>query len=275
MSLSIPLRREPVKILLTNDDGWYSPGLWALAEALSPLGEVVVVAPDREQSGVGPAVTLHRPLRATEITGLSDNVRTYLVEGTPADSVILGLEHLAEDGVSLVVSGINQGANLGEDVLVSGTVGAALVGYFRGLPALAISVTALKNVRYDGAGQVAYSLVKAIAERGLSQPVLLNVNVPNIRPDRIKGVEITRMGRRSYMDTVQQGQDGKRAWYWIQRTRPSWEMTPGSDIYAVRHDRVSVTPLYTDLTHREQVPGLGDLCQDVLRALALERAKGK
>lgn len=263
-----------MKILLTNDDGWYSPGLWALAEALSPLGEVVVAAPDREQSGVGPAVTLHRPLRATEITGPSDNVRTYLVEGTPADSVILGLEHLAGEDVRLVVSGINQGANLGEDVLVSGTVGAALVGYFRGLPALAISVTALKNVRYDGAARVAYSLARAILEGGLPHPILLNANVPNIRPDRIRGVEITRMGRRSYMDTVQQGQDGKRAWYWIQRTKPSWEMTPGSDIYAVRHNRVSITPLYTDLTHPEQAPELDDLCRGVLGALAPERARG-
>jgi 5'-nucleotidase len=255
-----------VKILITNDDGIYSPGLWSAVEALEGLAEVVVVAPDREQSGVGGSVTLNNPVRAREIVPAVQGTQTWAVEGTPADSVILALESLVQ-GVDLVVAGINSGANLGEDVLISGTVGAALQGYTRGIPSIALSLASLRPTGFQVAAVVLKLLAVQAREGLLPASVLLNVNVPPVPAEQLAGVEVTRLAKRTYADTVRQSHDGKNGYYWITRTRPSWQMLPGTDVWAVRHRRVSLTPLQTDLTATEAMPGLADLAQRMSAAV--------
>ena len=256
-----------MKILATNDDGVYAPGLWAAVRALRDVGEVIVVAPDREQSGVGSSVTLNGIVRATEVVPVVDGTLTYAVEGTPADSVVLALETLV-GRVDLLVAGINPGANMGEDVLVSGTVGAALQGYFRGIPSLAISVTSLRTAHFEAAGQLLRTLVKQVDTGSLPKLVLLNVNLPPVGPEQIKGVDVTRLARRTYADTVRQGDDGKRRYYWITRTRPAWEMEKGTDVWSVRHRRVSITPLQTDMTSAATLSDIAGLPQRLRRAFS-------
>ncbi len=227
-------------ILLTNDDGIYAPGLWALAQALEDE-EIIIVAPDREQSAVGTSITLHNPLRIKEIKNTPvPGIKTFSVEGTPADSVILAIRYLARDKIRLVISGINEGANLGNDVFISGTVGAALQGYFYNIPSIALSVGSYKNPRFDVASKFAKLMVR---ENLLPHGFLLNINFPNLPLDEIEGVEITRLGVRSYMDEIKKGHDGKREYYWIVRGEPVWDEIPGTDIWAVRRKRISITPL--------------------------------
>ena len=255
-----------MKILVTNDDGIYSPGLWAAVEVLDGWAEVAVVASDREQSGVGPAVTLHAPVRATEAVPSVPGVPTYAIEGTPADSVILALEKLVGK-VDLVVAGINRGANLGDDVLVSGTVGAALQGYYRDVPSLAISLASLRATDFQAAAQILKMLAQQVTEGSLPRPLLLNINLPPLSPEQIEGIEVTRLARRSYTDTIREGDDGKRPYYWITRNKPAWDMEEGTDAWAVRHRRVSITPLQTDLTAAGALEALKELPPQLLSGL--------
>ncbi len=206
-----------------------------------------MVAPDREQSGVGTAITLNEPLRAMEIKPIVEGVKTYAVEGTPADCTILALETLLDEKVDLVVSGINRGANLGNDMLISGTMGAAFQGFFRDIPAFALSVAALKDVHYQTAALVGKMLAQAVERGDLESPLLLNVNVPNQPMDKIKGISLTKIGRRTYMDVVKEDDDGRRKYYWITRDKPGWVMEKGLDIWAIRRKRVSITPIHSDL----------------------------
>jgi 5'-nucleotidase len=257
-----------MRILISNDDGIYAKGLWILAEALQPLGEVVIVAPDRDQSGVGTAISLHNPVRVTEVLPQTNHIKTYAVEGTPADAVILGLEWLVERPVDLVVSGINEGSNLGDDILVSGTVGAALQAYVRGINTIAISVTALKEVRFEVATAVAELLVRYFKEAGDGNPVFLNVNVPNVFPEQIQGVEVTRTTRRSYVDAVQEGHDGKRKYFWITRQRASEEQPEeGTDRWAIQQKRISLTPLHVAWTDTSALERLRPLAQSIGQGL--------
>ncbi|MCS7207520.1 MAG: 5'/3'-nucleotidase SurE [Dehalococcoidia bacterium] len=248
-------------ILLTNDDGIHAPGLWEAAKALRPLGRVIVCAPDREQSGVGGSMTLQLPVRLTTFPSLVEGVEAYTVEGTPADAVVVAMEVVLERPPDLVVSGINQGANLGEDVLLSGTVGGALQGWFRGIPSIAVSLCTLTNFIFGPSALVVRLLAQQAAEGALPRPILLNVNLPNLPLEKLEGVEITRLGRRSYAEVVRQGDDGRRKWYWIARSRPVWEVVEGTDVWAVRHHRVSITPLTTDLTHYSLLPSLAGLAK--------------
>ncbi len=270
-----------MRILLTNDDGVGSAGIWQAARALAPLGEVIVSAPDREQSGTGGAVSLLAPVRVHRARSPISGVTAFAVEGTPADSVILALERFVEGPVDLLVSGINQGANFGEDIFLSGTVGAALQGYFRGIPSIAISVAALHRVRYRAAGVVLRALAGRFVEwsrateaaRGLTptgiaaRPPLLNINLPNVAPARMKGVEVTHLGHRAYADSIQEGDEGRRAWYWIRRERPDWEEEEGSDIWAIRRRKVSITPIITDVTAFAALPELTGIAQAMQEAL--------
>lgn len=252
-------------ILVSNDDGIYARGLWALVRELVKISDVIVVAPDREQSAVGTSVTLHQPLRIRPAEPLVEGVKAYSVEGTPGDSVIMALGVLT-DGlkIDLVMSGINEGSNLGNDVLISGTVGAALQGYFHGLPSIAISVAAIKDVYLDAAAKLGALLARKVLDGDLPRPVFLNVNLPNLPVDKIAGIDITRLGRRSYKDQVKEGTDGKRKYYWIVRGEPHWEVEPGTDIWAVRHDRISITPLQTDLTCPQHLAPCQSQCAPLL-----------
>ena len=233
-----------LKILVTNDDGIHSPGLWALAEALKNVGEVAVVAPDRDQSGIGSAKTLVAVVRAEEVPARIDGVKAFSVQGTPDDCVILATESLFQERFDLVVSGINQGANLGLDIMSSGTVGGAMQGYFRDIPSMAVSVTSLTDVKYEAAALTARCLAVAISRSSPPGPLLLNVNLPNVAPEMIERVDIARLGPRAYMESVARESDGRRTHYWIRQNRPSnLEAAEGTDIWAVRKNRVSITPV--------------------------------
>ena len=254
-----------MKILITNDDGVESPGLWAAVDALKGVADIFVVAPDREQSGVGTALTLHIPIRAKEVTPLVEagqgTIKAYAVEGTPGDSCVLGLEKLVGQ-VDLVVSGINQGSNVGEDVLISGTVGAAIQGHVRGYPSIAISVAAVRNPRFDVAAAFLESLGRRLAD-GVELPTsLLNVNVPNEPMDRIKGVQTTRLGRRSYGETVKDGNDGRRDYYWLSRNKAlNHEQGEDTDSKVLRQNYITITPLFaglTDLNNLDHVESIFD-----------------
>lgn len=232
-----------LRILVTNDDGVYADGLWALVRELRDVGTVTVVAPDREQSGVGTSVTLHQPVRLSKIKPRLKGVNAYSVQGTPADSVILALRSVMKDKVDLVVSGINEGPNLGDDVFISGTVGAALQGYFYGIPAIALSVAAFEGIHFDAAARVARLLASEINGSGLSTKMLLNVNLPNLPREKIEGIEITRLGEREYADKIEPGHDGRRHYYWIVHGQSQWNVSSGSDIWALKQNRISITPL--------------------------------
>ena len=249
-----------MKILVTNDDGIHSRGLWAAVEALKDAGEVFVVAPDREQSGVGASLTLHAPVRVTEVIpqlmGGPDRVQAHSVEGTPGDSCVLALERLVGP-VDLLVSGINQGSNLGEDILISGTVGAALQGYVRGYASIAISVAAVQNARFDVAAGFLKILGQRLSEGTVLPPSLININVPNEPLDRIEGVRVTRLGGRSYGESVTEGSDARRKYYWVSRNKPLHrEEGEDTDIWALTHNRISITPIGTGLTDEGRMPQL-------------------
>ena len=252
-----------MKILVTNDDGVESPGLWAVADALKGVADIFVVAPDREQSGVGTSLTLHVPIRAKEITPLVEkgdrDIKAYAVEGTPGDCCVLGLERLVGP-VDLVVSGINQGSNVGEDVLVSGTVGAAMQAHLRGYPSVAISVAAVKNTCFDVAAAFLHSLGEKLAGGVVLPSSLLNVNIPNEPMDKIKGVQVTCLGGRSYGENIKDGNDGRRSYYWITRNKPlNPAQREDTDNAVLRAGCISITPLFvglTDLKNFQQVEAI-------------------
>lgn len=258
-------------ILVTNDDGALAPGLWRLVEALQDLGEITVVAPDREQSGVGSSISLHHPLHLARLPG--EGVPTYTVDGTPVDAVVVALGHLLrKKKVGLIVAGINPGSNLGNDILYSGTIGAALQGYFRGIPSLALSVTSIKEARFDVAAPLARALAPLMLRQRVFRHVLLNVNVPNEPLENIAGVEITRLARRRYADRVKVGNDGRRDYVWIARGTPKWEVEEGTDIWAIRNKRISISPIWTDLTEAAALPQLRRARAAARRALGLPRS---
>ena len=236
-----------------------------MAKALREVGDVVIVAPDREQSGVGSSMSLSHPLRIKEIRSPLSGVKSYSVEGTPADCVILALGHLLDTKVDLLFSGINEGVNLGDDVLLSGTVGAALQGYFKGIPSVALSVGALTDLHFDVAARMAPILARQLRE--LPREVLLNVNLPNLPLDQIKGIEFTKLGRRSFGDRIEEGHDGKRPYYWIRRGEPEWQPYDGTDVKAFIEDKISITPLYTDLTSPEALSLVKDMPSQIMNEL--------
>ena len=238
-----------MRILLTNDDGINAPGLWSAAEGLSDLGELTVAAPDRDLSGIGAAMTLTTVLRATEVPAPIEGVKAFSVQGTPGDCVILAVEELAKGPFDLVVSGINQGANFGLDVINSGTVGGAFHGYFRGIPSMAVSVASLATPRYDAAAWVTRALAQAVFANPMPSPLLLNVNLPSIALDEIERVQLTRLGPKAFLENVERGGDERRRFYWIRHNR-SINNTPaeGTDRWAVRNKRVSITPVNLVLT---------------------------
>lgn len=240
-------------ILLTNDDGISAPGLRVLAEHVSALGEVYIVAPEREQSAVGHSLTLRHPLRISEA-----GPRTIAVEGTPTDCVLLAYYRLLPEKPALVFSGINFGWNLGDDVTYSGTVSAALEATLLDIPAVAVSIDRdSRKVHYEVAAKFATKVGRRILKEGLPTDTLLNVNVPNLPADKIKGVSITRQGRRSYDDVIVEKEDPRgRAYYWIGNGNPRWDKASGTDIEAIRADRISVTPVQLDLTNHSAIDKL-------------------
>jgi len=241
-----------MRILLSNDDGYFAPGLAILAKTLADLGSITVVAPERDHSGASNSLTLDRPLSVRE----SANGFRF-VNGTPTDCVHLAVTGLLEEMPDMIVSGINLGANMGDDTIYSGTVAAATEGYLLGIPSIAISLTSKAGRHYETAARVARDLVERFQKNPLGEPVLLNVNVPDIPYDALKGLEVTRLGKRHKAEPVIKTTTPRnQTVYWVGAAGSAQDAGPGTDFHAVHSDRVSLTPLQMDLTHPQQIPAV-------------------
>ena len=238
-----------MRILVSNDDGYFSPGIVLLAERLAALGTVTVVAPERDRSGASNSLTLDRPLTARRAA----NGFCY-VNGTPTDCVHLALTGMVDPLPDIVVSGINFGANMGDDTIYSGTVAAATEGYLFGIPSIAVSLVGKVGGNFETAAQVAVDIVKRAMRFPFTVPVLLNVNVPDVALAELGGIETTRLGRRHKAEPVVQMQTprGETA-YWIGPAGGAQDAGPGTDFFAVEKGRVSITPLQVDLTFPGQL----------------------
>lgn len=235
------------RILVSNDDGIDAPGLVALVEALTPLAEVSVMAPQTEQSATSHALTLQHPLRVRTL-----GPRRWSVNGTPTDCVLLALEEFLPEPPDLVISGINEGPNMGEDVIYSGTVAAAMEGAILGVPSLAVSLASRQLLDFTLAASVAARIAARLLESSLHERFLINVNVPP--GDSIRGYRVTRLGTRVYHDVIIKNRDPRgREYYWIGGGEPSWKDSTESDFAAVSEGYVSLTPLLTDLTDLDRL----------------------
>ncbi|MFN2291759.1 MAG: 5'/3'-nucleotidase SurE [Anaerolineae bacterium] len=254
-------------ILLTNDDGIDAPGLRELLAVLYPLARVSVFAPDHNWSAAGHTKTMHKPLRVTHQplnlygdaeTGMGRvEVEAYTTTGTPSDCVALALLGVLPEKPDLVVSGINQGGNLGHDLTYSGTVAAAMEAVISGLPGIAVSLDSFESQDFAFAARAAARVVEQVLMRGLPSGTMLNVNVPSCPPEEIRGVAITRLGRRVYRDVLVERKDPRgRPYYWIGGEPPSGHADEGTDIWAMANGYVSVTPLHLDMTAYDLVPQL-------------------
>jgi 5'-nucleotidase len=233
-----------MRFLLSNDDGYSAPGLNALARALRPLGDLDVVAPERNRSGASNSLTLDRPLHAWR----AEN-GFYYIDGTPTDCVHLAITGLVENKPDMVIAGINHGANLGDDVLYSGTVAAAIEGRFLGVPAIAVSVTGRSGKHFDGAAAWVVKIIERLVRDPLPADTILNVNIPDVPPEQIVGIEATRLGYRHQAEAMIRATDPLgHPVYWIGAPGLEADAGAGTDFDAIRRNHVSITPLHVDLT---------------------------
>ncbi|HEC07843.1 MAG TPA: 5'/3'-nucleotidase SurE [Thiolapillus brandeum] len=247
-----------MRILLSNDDGYQAPGLKALAGALKAVADVVVVAPDRDRSGASNSLTLETPIRAHTM----DN-GFIRVEGTPTDCVHLAITGLLEQEPDMVVAGINAGANMGDDVIYSGTVAAATEGRFLGFPAMAVSMASHTPQYFDTAAQIAVRLIGRLQRKPLAAESILNVNVPDLPLEEIQGMQITRLGHRHKAEPVVKELDPRgRPIYWVGPAGPEQDAGPGTDFHALRNGFVSITPLQVDLTRHAAIDALNSWLED-------------
>lgn len=241
-----------MRILLSNDDGYQAQGLRTLADRLSDLAELTIVAPERNQSGASNSLTLETPLRVEQIGS-----EIYYVNGTPSDCVHIAVTGLLEREADMVVSGVNHGANLGDDVLYSGTVAAAMEGRFLGYPAVAVSLVLEEGRHFATAADVARRLIRHMMEHPLPADTIFNVNVPDLPLDEIQGFEVTRLGFRHKSEPAIKAMDPKRRpIYWIGPSGSGQDAGPGTDFHAVANGRVSITPLKIDLTDHRSLPSM-------------------
>lgn len=239
-------------ILLSNDDGYQAPGLRTLAEALSVQHEISVVAPERDRSGASNSLTLERPLRAHR----AEN-GFYYVNGTPTDCVHLAITGLLETEPDMVISGINAGANMGDDVLYSGTVAAAMEGRFLGLPAIAVSLNSFEPGHFEAAAEAVVKFVEHLQANPLQRDSIININVPNLPSEKIQGIRATRLGNRHKSSGVIKQEDHRgELMYWVGPPGKAQDAGEGTDFYAVEHDFISVTPLQIDLTRYDSLQHL-------------------
>jgi 5'-nucleotidase len=234
-------------ILVTNDDGVHSQGIIALFRAMKEIGDAYIIAPDRERSAVSHALTMHRPLKVEEL-----REHVYAVNGTPTDCVAIGVNKILPQKPALIVSGINKGGNVGDDITYSGTVSAAIEGTIMGIPSFAISIVGSKNFHFDTAAHYSLEVARYILENSLPYDTLLNVNLPNVKKDDIFGVKFTRQGKRVYDNAIKDIFDpwGEKH-FWIGGGTPYWEHGEDTDIQAVQHGYVSISPMHLDLTNYE------------------------
>ncbi len=238
-----------MRILLSNDDGYFAPGLESLANALASLAAITVVAPERDRSGASNSLTLDRPLTLRRAGN-----GFYFVNGTPTDCVHLAVTGMLDEQPDMVVSGINLGANMGDDTIYSGTVAAATEGYLLGVPAIAVSLAGKTGKNFATAASVAVKLVQRFARGDIGEPVLLNVNVPDIPENEVKGIRVTRLGRRHKAEPVVKSKTPRdEVVYWVGAAGEAADAGEGTDFHAVAEGYVSVTPLQIDLTHLAQM----------------------
>lgn len=243
-----------MRILLSNDDGYFAPGLACLAEALSAIAEVTVVAPERDRSGASNSLTLDRPLHLHKAHN-----GFYYVNGTPTDCVHLAVTGMLDTLPDMVVSGINAGANMGDDTIYSGTVAAATEGFLLGIPSLAVSLNSASSKNFSTAARVAADMVQRFKDNKFHEPVLLNINVPDISYEELKGMEVTRLGRRHKAESVVKSLTPRgETVYWVGAAGPAQDAGEGTDFFSIQHDRVSLTPLQIDLTRYGQMNTVKD-----------------
>jgi 5'-nucleotidase len=244
---------------LTNDDGILAPGIKALWQELSHFARITVVAPDSEKSASSQAITVHHPIWVDEHPLDAANICAWRVGGTPTDCVKVALESLlADDLPDIIVSGINQGSNMGTDVLYSGTVSAAIEGALHGLPAIAMSLDSWETFDFEPAAKTARKVIETMINRSLPPNTLLNVNVPALPESQLKGIAITKLGVRNYENTFERRQDPRgRTYYWMSGRVSDTENAPDSDIVAVQNGKISVTPIHFDLTNYGIMNALG------------------
>ncbi len=235
--------------MVTNDDGIRAEGLSALTGSIDDLGQIIVVAPEQEQSASSHAITLDKPLRIKEY---SEN--RFSVSGTPTDCVLLLVHGILKKKPDLIVSGINHGPNMGEDVIYSGTVAAAIEGNILGIPSLAISVTSWDHTRFETAAGVSRRIVRKIMELEREEAHLWNINIPPLKADEIKGIKVTKLGSRVYNDIIVKNKDPRgKDYYWIGGGEPGWNSEEDTDFSAISGGYVSVTPMLFDLTDYKAV----------------------
>lgn len=256
-----------MRILLSNDDGIYAPGLATLRKALIPLGEVQVVAPDRERSATGHGITVHKPLRPKQVD-FGDGTFGWAVDGTPADCVKLAIEALLSETPDIIVSGINHGPNLGTDVLYSGTVSAAIEGIINGIPAMAISLATYESNDFTNAANFAAKILPILlSEKNVSSCSLININVP---PNQPKGVKITRLGNRRYVNIFHKRVDPRgNPYYWMagkpEDSVPENPLVEADvDVEAIKNKYISVTPLHFDLTDFQAIHNIKGVLKNLL-----------
>jgi 5'-nucleotidase len=249
-----------LRVLLTNDDGIFAEGLQVMSRHFQKIAETFVVAPDHEQSASGHSITMHRPLRADQVKFLhSPELPAWAVNGTPADCVKLAVEAILPFKPDLVVSGINRGANLGTDVLYSGTVSAAIEAAILGLPAIAVSLTEYKDPHYEDAAAFVCRLATTIIDKKMPQDTLINVNVPGCAREKMNGVAITRLGVRQYKNAFEKRTDPRgRTYYWLAGELIDSKDGEDTDVAAIKRCQISVTPIHFDLTNHEIIGQLKD-----------------
>ncbi|MDI6780770.1 MAG: 5'/3'-nucleotidase SurE [bacterium] len=243
-----------MNILITNDDGIHSQGISALKAALSSIANVMVIAPDRERSATGHSLTLTHPVRVEEI-----GENSFVIDGTPADCVNIGVMGLLSIKPDMIVSGINPAPNLGDDVTYSGTVAAAMEGTLLGIPSFAVSINGSNNLYLESAGMVAVKIAHLIEKYGLPEGTFLNVNVPNLPSERINGMVITRQGKRAYREELLKRVDPRgKIYYWIGSKGIIDSQEKGTDVHAISEDMISITPLHLDLTDYAAMQCIGN-----------------
>jgi 5'-nucleotidase len=258
-----------MRILLSNDDGYFAPGLATLAEAVSRLAEVIVVAPERDRSGASNSLTLDRPLAVKR----SHSGFLY-VNGTPTDCVHLAVTGLLDALPDMVISGINHGANMGDDTIYSGTVAAATEGFLLGIPSIAMSLASRQGGNYPTAARIACELIERFQAHPISLPMLLNVNVPDVDYERLEGISVTRLGRRHKAEGVVKSSNPRgETVYCIGAAGDAQDAGEGTDFHAVAHNRVSVTPLQIDLTQYANLDSMRQWLGQPVKATAVAGAR--
>ena len=239
-----------MRILLSNDDGYFSPGIEHLARALSSVADITVVAPERDRSGASNSLTLDRPLSLKRAAN-----GYYHVNGTPTDCVHLAVTGMLDELPDMVVSGINHGANMGDDTIYSGTVAAATEGFLLGVPSVAVSLCSKEGAYFETAARVALGVVQMIMRQNVSEPLLLNVNVPDVPYTELRGTVVTRLGKRHKAEAVVRTVTPRNETvFWVGAAGAAQDAGEGTDFYAVANHQVSITPLQIDLTHNQQLP---------------------